>query len=920
MIDNNKLSIIVFGSTAEIILENWIGVDNNNEDNVKLYNCNIEEIIGKIVNRGSTNGQDAIDKTKEIINTYDDFFNVVFLTDGCFNSKLENVNKFKLENTIFNTIGFTQHHDVDMLNMITHFGDIDGMYSVIHDDQEISSVADKMCNFNDDILYNVTVEYGGHVNKLNVVDYGNWKTCIFDKSFNYTNNTNIIISHNNNIIKSIKLKNSKIEDDNNHLQTHLLRELIVESLINKHSTLELFCKLNDDVVGQLNIYNKSTSVNHIHLRDIKILNQLNMDLDQIITLKMENKIDHGLYLKYYNQHKNQFSISTLKSSSCYGTKQLNLQLIKKLNNDSNVFKNVNLKIDNESKHYVNDNVRCYITMDNWKDTSLGLGLYILPKTTREIKRQLQPNLIVDTNYISVEAYNNGVIHKYEEDPNAVLADPNLEGASEIVRTANGYINCWLPIYINEAHWSNAKYYVDSAVSLILYRNSSLTVTEKAIDVYVNIFVRYVVKFIEEKKVSEKEIEIFGYLYRTLLAIMNNDIKIKVDGTVKDFIQIPHMRSRRYCSNLGDIINLLFISDYEWKNISKYYVPETVRRSVIRIDLNKLLKENTNLIENFSEQTKDFFKVSMFTVHLIRSFRKDTLEETKKCFDDGWGKLCDNNKTIKSGFDKIIDMENIMDKLNFMDFAVTEEMTKDLIIWAIRNKDSNCELVFNKKATNIYNDYVDGKININLEELKLELELEKVTTKKIRKNMIFIFPDSGNKSISTRDDIKEQIPYKCSVFIYPKYGFIKIGENDLMKLVNNNNRIIVNENIYYMDLKRGIKTNNHKSKVFKRKNKFSKVKGQCYNKKYDDFNGFIKNENNDLNFKKMEKESDKDKDKDKKELNITHVKCIDGPIHITLFKRGVMEQCKFLLKGDVIELGEWKIEFDNCDENNLMFVY
>lgn len=51
---------------------------------------------------------------------------------------------------------------------------------------------------------------------------------------------------------------------------------------------------------------------------------------------------------------------------------------------------------------------CFISLENWRETTLGLGLLVRPRTMRERVKKLIPVLELVEDYVSSESYNMGV--------------------------------------------------------------------------------------------------------------------------------------------------------------------------------------------------------------------------------------------------------------------------------------------------------------------------------------------------------------------------------------------------------------------------------------------------------------------------------------------------------------------------------
>ena len=906
---NECLSIIVFGTDAEIILEGFT------KD--KSKDINKDDILNKIKDKGTTNGRDALKKINSLIKDDDYLYNIIFLTDGQFNggcqddlkTMIEENNKGKL---IFNCVGFTEHHSEQTLQLLCSIGKISGNYTAIYEDIDIVTVADKYVTSLDDYMYNVSVKYGDDEQTLNRIEYDNWKTLIFDKGIiDKSVDFSIIIDDE---VYTIKCTDIEIKLDEFHIKTHQMREKVIDAF--KNNNYDELQIINNEICDLISLQNEQSSK-----RDVKILNQLHYDCSTIIQQIFNKKINSSssqLLLRYIYEHQNQYSISTITNQRiCYNnddfTKMLNLKLLKKMEGVSD--KELNLdkstitydkKYENDQK-YVDDNIKCYITLDSWRDNNcyLGIGLYIKPRTTREIQRNLLPDIRMDYNYMSMMAYNTGVYMKFDTNPIQLFSDRDnpvnnkeivteLEEKniildkttkSEVMKMSvnNGFINAWIPIYINKYHWSDAKYYAKSAISLIAFQNNNISNSECVLKVYTNLFIRNVVHFVDSGILPDESIQMFCYLYRTLLELVKEyNLTETIDNELKKFIEKQHLRSRRYCSNLGDLIQLLFISDkYSYDDIKNYYVPELIRRNAIRLEnIDSILECNKdNIIDEYSKQTEKLFKKSMLVVLLIKELKVGkSIEETTNYYDERWGLILKDEeriKKIKDGFDQILSCTSIEDKLNFLDFSLDKTETIGLILWSIRQKDSHCELVYSKPINPIFEHrkkscyktwqmIEDWKNGISI--LKKEKEIidisDDASDDKNDYTTIFFYRTDDNVQIIEKNDSKlikkeirkfvENIIGKnnkmkiTTVYKQDKleYGFIKLDDRNLLEQFFNklcyNGQIMSfdykgNKLTYGLDVVSGKKSvkesKNYYYKNYSKKNKRMKTKGDVQNKEF-----------------------------------------------------------------------------------------
>jgi hypothetical protein len=120
---------------------------------------------------------------------------------------------------------------------------------------------------------------------------------------------------------------------------------------------------------------------------------------------------------------------------------------------------------------------CFVTLGNWRENVMGLGLFVHPRTLRERRAKLPPQVDLVVDYVSAEAYNLGVRtniqHAASEGPPVEDSDDeqgaatHVDTRAEVMQsTSRRRINAWLPLYINSTNWSVSRTFAPSAFSLI----------------------------------------------------------------------------------------------------------------------------------------------------------------------------------------------------------------------------------------------------------------------------------------------------------------------------------------------------------------------------------------------------------------------------------------------------------------------
>jgi len=253
---------------------------------------------------------------------------------------------------------------------------------------------------------------------------------------------------------------------------------------------------------------------------------------------------------------------------------------------------------------------CFVTLSGWRECVMGLGLFVHPRTVRERRRNLPPEVDLVVDYVSAEAYNLGVRstvqqHAADEGPapepddeeeaegGAGSGQPAGERADVLTSSARRRINAWLPLYINEAHWQTAGTFAPSAFSLILTQMNATFQPDDALKVCSRLLCCVVVGFVrstpdprqgDRAKASEVAVQMYCDVHRLFhkMAEIYPEIRNKALQEVKEFIESADKRTRNGTPNLGDLVSYLSIIDeFSWADLAPVFVPEMVRRAATR---------------------------------------------------------------------------------------------------------------------------------------------------------------------------------------------------------------------------------------------------------------------------------------------------------------------------------------------------
>lgn len=121
----------------------------------------------------------------------------------------------------------------------------------------------------------------------------------------------------------------------------------------------------------------------------------------------------------------------------------------------------------ERRTQVDELFSCYVSLGNWREEEIGIGLLVKPRTLRERYKKLTPMVSIVPDYISATAFNSGVRATALKSDAALDRDNDEEEEHSIIKSSSrGRINAWLPLYINETNWKSARNYATSALSII----------------------------------------------------------------------------------------------------------------------------------------------------------------------------------------------------------------------------------------------------------------------------------------------------------------------------------------------------------------------------------------------------------------------------------------------------------------------
>eukprot|EP00913_Durusdinium_trenchii_P032624 g30538.t1 len=224
---------------------------------------------------------------------------------------------------------------------------------------------------------------------------------------------------------------------------------------------------------------------------------------------------------------------------------------------------------------------CYAMLSNWRDCVLGVGLHVHPRTARERRAQIPPEVDLVLDYVSAEAYNLGVRstvqlgalpREADEDEDGLPGNVDPAAAPVLTSTVKRRINAWLPLYINPSNWAVGRTFAPSAFSLIATQLNTAFKPSDALQVCARLMCCAVVGFVRSADVwqraeaSQRSVQMYCDIHRLLLQMAEEypEIKELAEQKVTGFINDTQKRTRKGTSDLGLLIVYLILRAAELK--------------------------------------------------------------------------------------------------------------------------------------------------------------------------------------------------------------------------------------------------------------------------------------------------------------------------------------------------------------------
>jgi len=381
-----------------------------------------------------------------------------------------------------------------------------------------------------------------------------------------------------------------------------------------------------------------------------------------------------------------------------------------------------------------EDINCFVNLTNWREGIIGLGLFVHPRTLRERRNKLAPEVDIVVDYVSAEAFNLGIRTSVQSGPTHYRITGNEEDDEQNVESerpalpssARRRINAWLPCYVNATNWEASKMFAPSAFSLISTQLNSVFRPEDALSVCARLLCCTVVGFVrpgseskpeqQRAAASEKAIQMYCDVHRLLLEMvqMFPEIHRKALKDVRGFINDPSKRTRRATPNLGDLIAYLSIIDeVSWADLEPVFVPEMVRRAATRFDAPfdaKRCRDRQAIIDRFDELQPEHGKVILFYVIFNKLVARPvtpwddpvpavggvaaeqarcvshSCAEVRQMYDRRWGSLPEGRRcALFEALMQIRALPSVSSVLQeLISHAFSTEDVCELILWADKN--------------------------------------------------------------------------------------------------------------------------------------------------------------------------------------------------------------------------------------------
>ncbi|CAJ1383019.1 unnamed protein product [Effrenium voratum] len=345
----------------------------------------------------------------------------------------------------------------------------------------------------------------------------------------------------------------------------------------------------------------------------------------------------------------------------------------------------------DSKGCEDEDLCCYISLASASEpeTVLGLGVFAHRRTLRQLRRGLPPDISFTTDYVDVEAFNEGLR----------VAQSRPRRSTALVTSSRGELNAWLPLYIHASHWARSRQYIGPAFQSLLGPGQlgQLSASD-ALNVCCSLLTHAATDLSLGAKVTERAVQMYADVHRLLLQLAYEwpELKQAAADRVHTFLSEPAKRVRRSTHSMGDLAHcLLVVDDVDWKHLESAAIPEALRRHVWRRECEGLLFDEgsfdgsaSSLLKEWENFAPNACKVLCFITFYIREFGKPTgssLEDVMVEMDGRWGRLSPaSHCKIASFCNSLHQQATLRGILELMQASYIEEYLAETVLWAVRH--------------------------------------------------------------------------------------------------------------------------------------------------------------------------------------------------------------------------------------------
>jgi hypothetical protein len=264
------------------------------------------------------------------------------------------------------------------------------------------------------------------------------------------------------------------------------------------------------------------------LHDESVLEALSIDLGQVLFeqsgQRRASARSAGFAMRAYHEHHFQFSAHSSSGSLRAGPYTTPHQLESRLrfmeSGDDGAAAKLAVPLESVElwgddaealalRRAVDEHVQCFVSLESWREASLGLALIVEPRTGRERRRGLLPRALLSGDVISTATYNHGVHALVQAAAPQQLDRDDVENADKhqvLPSSCRGRINAWLPLYICAENWRQVARYVTASVSIIGTQFNDQFSPELCLGVLSKLLIQSVVRFTVGGDVSERTLQ------------------------------------------------------------------------------------------------------------------------------------------------------------------------------------------------------------------------------------------------------------------------------------------------------------------------------------------------------------------------------------------------------------------------------